>query len=191
MGENLAKQARKIDFSQDTDQGEKKEETDMETTETESDMKSFQQPVWPWESVRNSLRSALTELCVASDVLSIATKESGKDRRYMVLDGPVQTEQTEQKPFVQLLAKKKALEVPAKILLSGAEHLRNLQNEVKGVRSQEDFHIELLRLRQNWRLKKVGNSILGDLSYRTAGSQFKQSGVFEVTKADDVETATP
>lgn len=105
----------------------------------------------------------------------------------MVLDGPVQTEPQEQKPFVQLLAKKKALEAPAKILLSGAEHLRNLQNEVKGShpsRSQEDFHIELLRLRQNWRLKKVGNSILGDLSYRTAGSQYKQSGVFEVTKAE-------
>jgi len=148
------------------------------------DIKSFQQPVWPWESVRNALRSALTEFCVASDVLAISTKECGKDRRYMVLDGPVQAEPIEQKQFVQLMAKKKALEVPSRILLSGAEHLKNLQNEVKGVRSQEDFHIELLRLRQNWRLKKVGNSILGDLSYRTAGSQFKQSGVFEVTKAD-------
>ena len=52
-----------------------------------------------------------------------------------------------------------------------------------GARTPDDFHIELLRLRQNWRLKKVGNSILGDLSYRTAGSQFKQSGLFEVTKA--------
>jgi len=186
MGENLAKQARKIDFSEDSDQVTK-EETDMDTNDTESDIKSFQQPVWPWESVRNALRSALTELCVASDVLAISTKECGKERRYMVLDGPVQAEPAEQKPFVQLLAKKKALEVPAKILISGAEHLRNLQNEVKGAvgtRSQEDFHIELLRLRQNWRLKKVGNSILGDLSYRTAGSQYKQSGMFEVSKAE-------
>jgi hypothetical protein len=30
--------------------------------------------VWPWESVRNKLRDALTEICVASDVLAIATK---------------------------------------------------------------------------------------------------------------------
>ena len=75
--------------------------------------------------------------------------------------------------------------MPSKILLQGADHLKNLQNETKGSRSPEDFHIELLRLRQNWRLKKVGNTILGDLSYRTAGSQFRQSGVFEVTKADD------
>ena len=103
----------------------------------------------------------------------------------MVLDGPVQTEPVEQRTYVQLLAKKRSLEVPSKILLQGADHLKNLQNETKGSRSPEDFHIELLRLRQNWRLKKVGNTILGDLSYRTAGSQFRQSGVFEVTKADD------
>jgi mediator of RNA polymerase II transcription subunit 17 len=107
----------------------------------------------------------------------------------MVLDGPVQTEPVEQRTYVQLFAKKRALEVPSKILLQGADHLKNLQNETKGSRSPEDFHIELLRLRQNWRLKKVGNTILGDLSYRTAGSQFRQSGMFEVTKADDTGDA--
>jgi mediator of RNA polymerase II transcription subunit 17 len=36
----------------------------------------------------------------------------------------------------------------------------------------------------------VGSTILGDLSYRTAGSQFRQSGMFEVTKADDAADAT-
>ena len=181
MAENLAKLARKVDFSQAG------EETVKEEEEQSGEVKSFQQAVWPWESVRNQLRSALTELAVASDVLSISTKECGKDKRYMVLDGPVQAEPVEQKPFVQLLAKKKALEVPSKILLAGAEHLKDLQAEGRGQAAgqrQEDFHIELLKLRQNWRLKKVGNSILGDLSYRTAGSQYKHSGVFEVSKAD-------
>jgi len=48
--------------------------------------------------------------------------------------------------------------------------------------------MELLKLRQNWRLKKVGNTILGDLSYRTAGSQYRQcTGVFEVTKSQEDE----
>jgi len=192
MSENLAKLAHKIDFSEEADM-----EVDEEEEEEDSDVNTFSQPVWPWESVRNKLRESLTELCVASDVLSISTKECGKDggggapKRYMVLDGPVQVEQTESKPFVLLLAMKKALEAPSKILIQGAEHLKNVQNESKNTRAPDDFHIELLRLRQNWRLKKVGNSILGDLSYRTAGSQFKQSGVFEVTKADDVDTAAP
>ena len=115
----------------------------------------------------------------------------------MVLDGPVQAEPPEQRHFVQLTAKKRALDVPSKILLSGAEHLRELQAEgrgqVSGPQKPEDstkFHIELLKLRQNWRLKKVGNSILGDLSYRTAGSHYKHSGVFEVSKADQ-EGASP
>ena len=197
MSENLAKLARKVDFTQTEDSEAVPTEQKSEEGEGESEVKCFQQPAWPWESVRNSLRSALTELCVASDVLSIATKECGKDKRYMVLDGPVQAEPPEQKHFVQLTAKKRALDVPSKILLSGAEHLRELQAEgrgqVSGPQKPEDstkFHIELLKLRQNWRLKKVGNSILGDLSYRTAGSQYKHPGVFEVSKADQ-DTAGP
>ena len=41
-------------------------------------------------------------------------------------------------------------------LQAGAEHLRTLQNEnKKSQTSSDDFHSELLRLRQNWRLKKV------------------------------------
>ena len=36
---------------------------------------------------------------------------------------------------------------------------------------------------------QVSNTILGDLSYKTAGSQYKQSGVFEVVKAEAEDTA--
>ena len=58
-------------------------------------------------------------------------------------------------------------------------------------RNNANFHFELLRLRQNWRLKKVSNTILGDLSFRTAGSQYKQSGIFEVIKSDDKSDSDP
>ena len=34
---------------------------------------------WPWEAVRNKLVEALTEMTVLTDVISIATKECGKD----------------------------------------------------------------------------------------------------------------
>ena len=30
-----------------------------------------------------------------------------------------------------------------------------------------DFHSELMKLRQRWRLKKSGNLIIGDLSYKS------------------------
>jgi mediator of RNA polymerase II transcription subunit 17 len=74
-------------------------------------------------------------------------------------------------------------------LTTGCERLRTALNEAKSkssLSSLPDFHIELLRLRQNWRLRKVGNSVLGDLSYRTAGSRFPQTGIFEVNKAEEV-----
>lgn len=109
----------------------------------------------------------------------------------MVLD-PVPQDPAETKTMVQVYARKKALSGAASVLLTGAERLRTSQSELVRNRSTPDFHIELLRLRQNWRLKKVSNSIIGDLSYRTAGSKYTQTGMFEVTKAeDDEKTSSP
>ena len=107
------------------------------------------------------LRNALTEVCVLADVLTIA-----KEKRYMILD-PITQDPPEVKPMVQVYARKKALAGAAGVVLMGAERLRSCQTELARNRSTPDFHIELLRLRQNWRLKKVSNSIIGDLSYRT------------------------
>ena len=45
---------------------------------------------------------------------------TGNPRRYMVLDGPVQYEPPEPRPHVSLHAKKKSLDIPAKILQAGA-----------------------------------------------------------------------
>ena len=58
-----------------------------------------------------------------------------------------------------LRRRKETLKVPRKILL---ELLRELQAEG---REQQDLHIELLKLRHNWMLRKVGSNILDDLSY--------------------------
>ncbi|KAB7502690.1 Mediator of RNA polymerase II transcription subunit 17 [Armadillidium nasatum] len=121
----------------------------------------------------------MTEVCVLHDLLQIV-----KEKRYMVLDA-VQGVHPEPKQYLQFLALKKSLNNAANILLNGADRLRSAQTDVTRGRQNSDFHIELLRLRQNWRLKKVGNIILGDLSYRTAGSSFKHTGIFEVTKADE------
>lgn len=73
----------------------------------------------------------------------------------------------------------------ANILLHGAERLKISQSDTARAKSNQDFHLELLRLRQNWTLKKIGNAILGDLSYKSAGSRFYHTGIFEVTKSED------
>lgn len=159
----------------------KSEEIDKKCAEEEQKEPgaAFQSSLWPWDAVRNKLRDALAEVCVLHDVLAIA-----KEKRYMVLD-PVPQEPVETKAMVQVYARKKALANAANVLLTGADRLRNSNSEQRNNRNVSDFHIELLRLRQNWRLKKVSNTIIGDLSYRTAGSKFSHSGTFEVTKAED------
>lgn len=188
LSENLSRCAAKIDFSKSSDKVSvdlpniKKEDG----IKKEEDSKETQQPaLWPWDSVRNKLKDAFTEVCVLSDVLSIA-----KEKRYMVLD-PVPQETPEVKPMVLVYARKQALIKAGKILTDGAERLRSSQNDQRVGHNKTDFHIDLLRLRQNWRLKKVSNGIIGDLSYRTAGSKFMHSnGMFEVIKADDEEDET-
>lgn len=57
-----------------------------------------------------------------------------------------------------------ALQSAASVLQSGAERLRKSHAEIN---NKNDFHLELLNVRQKWRLKKTGTSILGDLSYRS------------------------
>lgn len=178
LSENLTRCAARIDFSKSSNEIEVPEpEPDKKAEEEIKDPATFQSSLWPWDSVRTQLREAFTEVCVLADVLSIA-----KEKRYMVLD-PVPQEPVEIKPMVQVYARKKALATAAQILTSGSERMRATHSEQKNNRN--DFHIELLRLRQNWRLKKVSNSIIGDLSYRTAGSKFMHSGMFEVTKAEE------
>jgi len=184
LSESLAKCAARIDFSKTSLDDLKKEEKSAAAAAAEEESKDanqFQESLWPWDAVRNKLKDAYTEICVLSDVISIA-----KDKRYLVLD-PLLEEGDDTKPIVQVYSRKKAISQAAQVLLGGAERIRNAHSEQRS-RNVSDFHIELLRLRQNWRLKKVSNgAIIGDLSYRTAGSKFGMSGTFEVTKAEDAQ----
>ena len=53
------------------------------------------------------------------------------------------------------------------ILSAGAERLKRSQEEMsKSV--TPDFHQSLTKLRQNWRLRKIGNVVMGDLSYKSS-----------------------
>ena len=67
------------------------------------------------------------------------------------------------------MSKKKSLATAAQLLLKGAEKLNKSVAENLENRRQRDFNSELLRLRSQWKLRKVGDKILGDLSYRSAG----------------------
>ncbi|PWA25566.1 hypothetical protein CCH79_00019653, partial [Gambusia affinis] len=214
MSQNLTKLAQRIDFSQGSDSEEDgadgeprdrewgKQETEEEEgrrnvfqPEATSDLRlqtswlllsgtvKFQPSLWPWDSVRNNLRSALTEMCVLHDVLSVV-----KEKKYMALDPVSQDPNAGKTPQVfQLISKKKSLATAAQLLLKGAEKLSKSVAENQENRRQRDFNAELLRLRSQWKLRKVGDKILGDLSYRSAGSLFPHPGTFEVIKNTDID----
>uniref|UniRef100_A0A8B9HD47 Mediator of RNA polymerase II transcription subunit 17 n=1 Tax=Astyanax mexicanus TaxID=7994 RepID=A0A8B9HD47_ASTMX len=191
MSQNLAKLAQRIDFGQGSDSdeedlnGESRESEWSKQNPDEEGPVKFQPCLWPWDSVRNNLRSALTEMCVLHDVLSIV-----KEKKYMALD-PVSQDPTYvcvQAPQVfQLISKKKSLATAAQVLLKGAEKLSKSVAESQEQRRQRDFNAELLHLRSQWKLRKVGDKILGDLSYRSAGSLFTHHGTFEVIKNTDID----
>uniref|UniRef100_A0ABK0M0M8 Mediator of RNA polymerase II transcription subunit 17 n=1 Tax=Rattus norvegicus TaxID=10116 RepID=A0ABK0M0M8_RAT len=162
MSQNLARLAQRIDFSQGS--GSEEEEAagpDGDAPDwagagadqdDEEGLVKFQPSLWPWDSVRNNLRSALTEMCVLYDVLSIV-----RDKKFMTLDPvsqdalpPKQSPQT-----LQLISKKKSLAGAAQILLKGAERLTKSVTENQENKLQRDFNSELLRLRQHWKLRKV------------------------------------
>ena len=87
LAEHLAKQAGKINFDevdQDATSGlAEKEDGGPESTTGDDDDEEEEEEdkpaVWPWESTRNKLRDALTELSVLADVISVATKPCGVD----------------------------------------------------------------------------------------------------------------
>lgn len=196
MSQNLAKLAQRIDFShgsdseEDTADGEPRDqdrdrdrEWGKQEAEEEEGTVKFQPSLWPWDSVRNNLRGALTEMCVLYDVLSVV-----KEKKYMALDPVSQDASALKTPQVfQLISKKKSLATAAQLLLRGAEKLNKSLTENQENRRQRDFNSELLRLRSQWKLRKLGDKILGDLSYRSAGSLFPHHGTFEVIKNTDID----
>ncbi|XP_069828087.1 mediator of RNA polymerase II transcription subunit 17 [Dendropsophus ebraccatus] len=189
MSQNLARLAQRIDFGQDSDEenGElvaARENDWVNQEEEEEGLVKFQPSLWPWDSVRNHLRGSLTEMCVLYDVLTIV-----KDKRYMHLD-PVSQESLTPKQNqhgLLLVSKRKSLLSAAQILLKGGERLSKSVAENQENKRQRDFNSELLRLRQHWKLRKLGDKILGDLSYRSAGSLFPHQGTFEVIKNTDID----
>ena len=60
------------------------------------------------------------------------------------------------------------------IMTQAAERMRKSHEQLIK-QTTPDFTYELLRMRNSWRLKKVGDVILGDLSFRSCKSFAKKN----------------
>lgn len=173
MSEHLSQLIAKIDFNQPIEELKEELERPVDAEEDETTRPRPQLPAfsWPFESMRTKLRTALTEICVLIDVLAIA-----KEKKYMVFDA-VAPKPIDQRPIVNLLAKKRALQNAAQVLIDGSATLRATNKA-----SEPNFYDELSEMRKQWRLRRKG-AIYGDLSYyRPMGYRATPSTRFEVIK---------
>lgn len=201
MSENFARIINRIDFEKlsaalnDQEEGQSiADNEDFEVPEIPISVSSFINPTQRttpsntsahFDSIKAKIVQALTNISVMHDVIKI-----GKEQDYLVIDRVAKDmTKTEEKPITVLVAKKKGLLQAANIISTAFERLQSEQSHVS--RNRIDFHSELLAMRQSWRLRKKGSTILGDLSYRSAGSMFTQHGTFEVVRNENQTPQNP
>lgn len=202
MSENFARIIQRIDFDKlstilsNQDNGQNNNiSKDFEIPEVQVNVSSFINPTQrppfcqlapQFESIKSKIMNALTNISVMYDVIKVA-----KEPDYLVIE-PVakdQSRMTDEKHITVLVSKKKALAQAAQLISNALDRLQNEANHTS--RSRIDFHTELRTMRQNWRLRKKGQSIIGDLSYRGAWSNFSQPATFEVIRNENQTSMKP
>ncbi|KAK4473098.1 hypothetical protein MN116_004285 [Schistosoma mekongi] len=153
--------------------------------------KNFTNPKM-WENVKDALRTTLIEINALVDALCII-----KEGNYLAINPVASDPQVTNLPLF-FSAKKRSIAAAADILMKGTERLRRRHSELVDARVRRlnsnvppqfdnfhnSFHKALKDLRQEWRLKLHQNSIVGDVSRRSLGSHFRESGNFEIREAD-------
>lgn len=192
LSEELSYFASKIDFHGTHENVPKEDESQKNNPIGVGEKKQAEQPEgesnketkWPWESVHSKLRIALSEVCVMLDVLECLHR-----KKYLVLD-PIHQNTEPNKQTVKMLGCRKCLAQVGALIKKGAKSLTSLsrKNNLNDVLITDDekvdeYYMQLMHLRQYWRVKKTGLQITGDVTYRSVGSHFWHPGLLEVKAA--------
>ncbi|GAV07998.1 hypothetical protein RvY_17764 [Ramazzottius varieornatus] len=182
-GERLYRNACKINFlEEDVEDGEEDELVSFGVAGGRPKETRVQRPdpgqiVWSLDSVRNKLRSAHMEVAILTDILALS-----KERKYMRVESAV-SDPVESKPHFNMHIKKKAAQSVSVLFAEAANRLKRSAADTQ--KGDNDYHHALINLRDQWRLKKTGANVTGDLGYRTVGSALKAAGQFEIRKNED------
>lgn len=202
MSENFARILDRVDFDKlSTALEESKDGNEIDIPELPCAVSSFVNPIQRptftdnanhFEKIKTKILMALQNIQVLHDVLKVYKYS---DENYLAIDGfqrnvDATKNPVEDKPIIVLSAKKMALRMAASIIDTAFRRLTSEQPQQMN-RNKNDFHSELLLMRQNWRLRKKGSTIIGDLSYRSAGSTYRQGGKFEVVRNETVSPTNP
>ncbi|XP_065668338.1 mediator of RNA polymerase II transcription subunit 17 [Hydra vulgaris] len=176
LSEELTHNAERIDFYEG--QFIDIEDSDKSIDGDKNDVKQKS----PWEKIHSKLRISLSEICVLFDVLQCINL-----KKYLVLDRVSQNPEVP-KPTVQMLDKRKLLARAGALISNGAamlhkEYFQKNHSDVKNIEETE-YYSQLMKLRQHWRVKKIGTQIVSDISLKTSGSKFWHPGFVEIKMAN-------
>uniref|UniRef100_A0A183CQL8 Mediator complex subunit 17 n=1 Tax=Globodera pallida TaxID=36090 RepID=A0A183CQL8_GLOPA len=187
----LRKNARNIDWSKIIgeeaifDTAIKKRDSEDQLDETSNELaqpsKSLVEPVaGPWALVAKHLHYSLQEVNVMLDCMRIArTDYLNTLVTALVQDERAEAEQVAASKAFHLHTRRRVLNETSKDI----ERMATARLGVVSVGSDKsDFFNELRELRENWRIRKVGPNIFGDLGYKTFAPKFSPHEVFDVTQ---------
>ncbi|KAF8385358.1 mdt-17 [Pristionchus pacificus] len=143
----------------------------------------------PWHVVAKHLHASLQELTVLLDDLAILrTTDYLKPMRVAdrLQDANMANEVTamvQNSKAFQWSSKRKALNEAANVFETAIKTRNNqLGSDDASRRNKDRFFSELRRMRELWRVRKNGESIIGDLGYKIFGIKSDPRGVFHITR---------
>ena len=210
FSDHVAKLAHKVKWreligdSTTRDSPEEAEEAEEADEPSESTKPKRPEQVGPWEVVAKRLHESLTEVNVLLDVIRM-----GRSSSYLSLDSVFEAEREEKEAEARLkssghgqtvdpefkkqaiVSKRKSLSCASSVIVKLWDRIRGKESLGDGVAIEggpnpaaqtDHFLAELKDMRQRWRLKKLGNLILGDLGYQPKGVRYRPQATFEVTR---------
>ncbi|VDM25949.1 unnamed protein product [Toxocara canis] len=136
----------------------------------------------PWHTVAKNLHEALQQVNVLVDTLAVLKMPYLEALTVMdsfEMNHNMQDVVQQSKQFQWVTKRKSLLEVIAVLEQS---HKLRLKSDVEVESDKEVFFQELKKMREQWRVRKTGNVVYGDLGYRIFGSKYNPSELFDITR---------
>uniref|UniRef100_F1KYR9 Mediator of RNA polymerase II transcription subunit 17 n=1 Tax=Ascaris suum TaxID=6253 RepID=F1KYR9_ASCSU len=159
------------------------EESSEEVEKPKLEMEDRKVPdAGPWHTVAKNLHEALQQINVLVDTLAVLKMPYLEALTVMdsfEMHHNMQDVVQQSKQFQWVTKRKSLLEVIS--VLEHASKLR-LKSDVEVESDKEMFFRELKKMREQWRVRKTGNVVYGDLGYRIFGSKYNPSELFDITR---------
>lgn len=162
---------------------EEEDSSDEEVQKPKLEMEDRKVPeAGPWHLVAKNLHEALQQINVLVDTLSVLKMpylEALTVADTFEMQHNMQDVVQQSKQFAWVTKRKSLVEAIS--VLEQSQKLR-LKASTEVETDKEMFFVELKRMREQWRVRKTGNVVYGDLGYRIFGTKYNPKELFDITR---------